>query len=116
MNTLTRRVATVASTGALILGGAVATASTASAAGKVGAGACTKKVQIHSWVESASALKIRTGPGTGYSATGQLSRMTGVWWSCNKGSWAYIKVERGPHKGEWGWVAKQYLAVPMQTD
>lgn len=42
--------------------------------------------------------------------------MTGVWWSCNKGSWANIKVERGPHKGEWGWVAKQYLAVPMQTD
>ncbi|MER5549670.1 SH3 domain-containing protein [Streptomyces sp. NPDC002589] len=116
MNTLTRRAATVATAGTLLLGGAIATASTASAASTVGGGACTQKVQIHSWVETASALKIRTGPGAGYSATGQLSQMTGVWWSCNKGSWAYVKVERGAHKGEWGWVANQYLAVPMQTD
>lgn len=116
MNFLTRRCATLATTGALLLGGAVATASTASAAGKIGGSACTKKVRIDSWIEGAKAVKFRTGPGTNYTATGQLSNMTGVYWSCSKDKWGYIKVERGPHKGKWGWVSTRYLAVPVILD
>lgn len=59
MHTLTRRVATVATTGALILGGAVATASTASAA-TVGSGACTHQIKLNTDVYTT--VKFRTGP------------------------------------------------------
>lgn len=72
MNTLTCRVATVASTGALLLGGAVATASAAT----VGSGACTHQIKINTDVYTA--VKFRTDPGTGYTATGQLSKGTDV--------------------------------------
>ncbi|MFI6113304.1 hypothetical protein [Kitasatospora sp. NPDC051164] len=119
MNTLTRRVATVASTGALLLGGAVATASTASAA-TVGSGACTHQIKINTDVYTT--VKFRTGPGTGYTATGQLSTGTDVYWQCNKGSngkpgaWGYVTVKSGAHKGQKGWVAAQYINVPMQLD
>ncbi|MGY4963638.1 hypothetical protein [Streptomyces sp. 900105245] len=119
MKTLTRRVATVASTGALLLGGAVATASTASAA-TVGAGACTHQIKINTDVYTT--VKFRTGPGTGYTATGQLSKGTDVYWQCNKGrndkpnAWGYVTVKSGPLKGQKGWVAAQYINVPMQLD
>lgn len=119
MNTLTRRVATVATTGALLLGGAVATASTASAA-TVGAGACTHQIRLSTDVYTT--VKFRTGPGTGYAATGQLSKGTDVYWQCNKGSngkpgaWGYVTVKSGAHKSKKGWVAAQYITVPMQLD
>ncbi|MFI6688379.1 SH3 domain-containing protein [Streptomyces sp. NPDC050485] len=119
MNTLTRRAATVATTGALLLGGAVATASTASAA-TLGSGACTHQIKIDTDVYTT--VNFRTGPGTGYTATGQLSPGTRVYWQCNKGSngepgaWGYVTVTSGAHKGEQGWVAAQYINVPMQLD
>lgn len=119
MNTLTRRVATVATTGALLLGGAVATASTASAA-TVGSGSCTHQIKINTDVYTT--VKFRTGPGTKYTATGQLSKGTRVYWQCNKGdngkpsAWGYVKVTSGAHKGKTGWVAAQYINVPMQLD
>lgn len=118
MNTLTRRAATLATTGALLLGGAVATASTASAA--TGAGACTHQIKINTDVYTT--VKFRTGPGTSYTATGQLSKGTDVYWQCNKGrndkpnAWGYVTVKSGPLKGKKGWVAAQYINVPMQLD
>ena len=119
MHTLTRRVATVATTGALLLGGAVATASTANAA-TVGSGACTHQIKLNTDVYTT--VKFRTGPGTGYTATGQLSKGTDVYWQCNKGdngkpgAWGYVTVKSGAHKGKKGWVAAQYINVPMQLD
>lgn len=118
MNTLTRRVATVATTGALLLGGAVATASASAAT--VGSGACTHQIKLNTDVYTT--VKFRTGPGTGYTATGQLSKGTDVYWQCNKGdngkpgAWGYVTVKSGAHKGKKGWVAAQYINVPMQLD
>ncbi|WP_030965975.1 SH3 domain-containing protein [Streptomyces sp. NRRL S-378] len=119
MNIFTRRVATVAATGALLLGGALTTASTASAA-TIGSGACTHQIKINTDVYTA--VNFRTGPGTGYTATGLLSKGTDVYWQCNKGSngkpgaWGYVTVKSGAHKGKKGWVAAQYINVPMQLD
>ncbi|MER6443750.1 SH3 domain-containing protein [Streptomyces venezuelae] len=119
MNMVTRRVATVAATGGLLLGGALATASTASAA-SIGSGACTHQIKINTDVDTA--VNFRTGPGTGYTATGLLSKGTDVYWQCNKGdngkpgAWGYVTVKSGAHKGKKGWVAAQYINVPMQLD
>ncbi|MFF9819846.1 SH3 domain-containing protein [Streptomyces sp. NPDC014006] len=98
-----------------------ATAPAASAASAtVGASACTEKIKLDTTVNAA--VRFHTGPGTSYTATGQLNKGTGVYWSCNKGSagssksWGYVKVYTGAHKGQWGWVSRPYIDTPMQTD
>jgi hypothetical protein len=109
MSTLTRRVATVATAGALILGGAVATASTASAAN---AKTCTHSAKINTYVDAT--VKFRTGPGG--TAKGQLAKNTKVYYACYKGNWGYVKAQSGVHKGEYGWVSRHYISIPMQLD
>ncbi|MFE2322170.1 hypothetical protein ACFXC8_56175 [Streptomyces sp. NPDC059441] len=99
-------------------GATVATAATASAA--VGKSACTESVKLAT--TTTTTVKFRTGPGTKYTAKGQLSTNTSGYWACNKGStgssksWGYIQVKSGAHKGEWGWVSSRYLTVPMNLD
>ncbi|MEV7590525.1 SH3 domain-containing protein [Streptomyces sp. NPDC089922] len=104
---------------ALLLGGSVVAASSASAA-TIGSGACTHQIKINTDVYTA--VNFRTGPGTGYTATGLLAKGTDVYWQCNKGdngkpgAWGYVTVKSGAHKGKKGWVAAQYINVPMQLD
>jgi hypothetical protein len=109
MSTLTRHVATVVTTGALILGGAVATASTASAATST---TCTHSAKLNTYVDAT--VKFRTGPAG--IAKGQLSKNTRVYYACYKGNWGYVKAQSGVHKGEYGWVSRDYISIPMQTD
>ncbi|MFJ3946155.1 SH3 domain-containing protein [Streptomyces griseoaurantiacus] len=106
----------MATAGALVLGGAVATASTASAAPN--SKSCTSKppaIDVHTYVETSN-VKFRTGPSTKYTAKGLLTKGTKVYQPCQKGAWSYIKVTSGAHKGEKGWVAGQYLAIHMVLD
>jgi hypothetical protein len=109
MNTITRRVATVATAGALVLGGAVATASTASAATSK---TCTHSAKINTHVNAT--VKFRTGPGG--TAKGQLSKNTRIYYACYKGNWGYVKALSGVHKGKKGWVSRSYISIPMQLD
>ncbi|WP_327359595.1 hypothetical protein [Streptomyces sp. NBC_01304] len=120
-----RTPARLATSGLLALsvaaGATAATTSTASAAsGSVGRSACTESVDLYTDVSTT--VKFRKGPGTKYVAKGQLSKRTKVYWDCNKGrtgsgkSWGYVKVLSGAHKGERGWVFRNYINTPMQLD
>lgn len=111
MSSVMRRAATATAAGALLLGGAITMAPTASAA--PGSGSCTSKppsIDVHTYVESSN-VKFRSGPGSKYTAKGLLTKGTKVYQPCIRGSWSYIKVTSGSHKGEKGWVAGQYLAI-----
>ncbi|WNI20093.1 SH3 domain-containing protein [Actinacidiphila sp. ITFR-21] len=112
MNALTRRIATANTAGALLLGGAVATASTASAA--TTSKTCTHSAKLNTYVDAT--VMFRTGPGTGYTAKGQLSKNTRIYYACYKGNWGYVKPSSGAHKGETGWVSRSYISIPMQLD
>lgn len=100
----------------VVAGAAATNASAASAT--VGRSACTTSVGLNT--DTNATVRFRTGPGTKYLATGQLSKGTKVYWSCNKGStgsgrsWGYVKVKNGAHKNKWGWVARTYINTPMQ--
>ena len=110
MRTMLRRAAVTATALAALGGSAVVMAPTASAVGSSG---CTKDVSNYHSETEASALKFRTGPGTGYTAKGQLSYATDVYVGCLHGDWSYIRVESGAHDGEYGWVYSDYIAVIM---
>ncbi|MWA15931.1 SH3 domain-containing protein [Streptomyces sp. BA2] len=107
------RLASVAAVSAVVVGGTVALAPTASA---VGSSACTKNVANYD-TQTDTTVKFRTGPGTGYTAKGTVGEGRWVYVTCTAkgGAWAFLKVTSGPHKGETGWIADKYLAVPMQT-
>lgn len=117
MKTIARRAVTATAAGALMLGGAITMAPSASAATS---SSCTESAKLNTDVSST--VKFRTGPGTKYTAKGQLSRGTDVYWACTKGSagsaksWGYVKALSGAHKGEKGWVARTYINTPMQLD
>ncbi|GAA3137516.1 hypothetical protein ACFQ0X_29635 [Streptomyces rectiviolaceus] len=107
------RLAGVAAVGAVVAGGTVALAPAASA---VGSSACTKNVENY-YSQTDTTVKFRTGPGTGYTAKGTVGEGRRVYVTCTAagGKWAFLKVLSGPHKGETGWIAYKWLAVPMQT-
>lgn len=109
MSALTRRVAIVATAGALVFGGAVVTAPTASAATS---NTCTHAAKLNTYVDAT--VKFRTGPGG--TAKGQLSKNTKIYYACYKGNWGYVKAQSGSHKGENGWVSRDYISIPMQLD
>ncbi|MGW0844269.1 hypothetical protein ACWD26_29845 [Streptomyces sp. NPDC002787] len=102
-----------------VTAGAMATTASAAPAA-VGKSACNKSVKLDTRVSAT--VKFRTGPGTKYTAKGQLAEDTRVYWACNRGStgsdksWSYLKVKNGAHKGKWGWVSQRYVPVPMQLD
>jgi len=106
MRTVARRVATGAATLALLTGGAVAMAPAASA---VGYSACTK--YINAWGSTTTSVHLRTGPSTGYTSLGILSRGTSAYMRCTakSGSWTYVSVHEGANKGKVGWVYSSYI-------
>ncbi|WP_030607847.1 hypothetical protein [Streptomyces sclerotialus] len=89
---------------AVLAGGAVATAPTASA---VGASKCNVDWSNVTF-DVLQKAALRTGPGTKYSSKGTLSKGTKFYYLCEytKGSttWIYGKVSSGAHKGTKGWA------------
>ena len=102
-----RRASTVAAVGALLFGGAVTMAPTASA---VDSSACNSAWYYFNGRITGNNVNLRSGPGTTYSSKGLLSKGTKVYWYCykdfgpNRWDWDYIKVLSGPHKNVKGWV------------
>ncbi|MEW1760538.1 SH3 domain-containing protein [Streptomyces cyaneofuscatus] len=54
-------------------------------------------------------VNLRTGPGTGYTAFGQLPKGTKIYAACSKGAFTYIKVRSGYWKGQLGWIHGGYV-------
>ncbi|MFF8786848.1 SH3 domain-containing protein [Streptomyces sp. NPDC015125] len=116
--TLIRRTAATALTASLLAAGGVALASPASAVGKSGCVHSTvpndnvdnKRHSAAVGIPNTDGVRLRTGPGTGYSAKGSLSQYTGMHITCTSSGdrWLYGKVATGAHKGEWGWVSNKY--------
>lgn len=92
------------------VGTTLATASTASA---VDSSACNSGRYDYRSVITGSSVNLRSGPGTGYSSKGLLSKGTNTFFYCYKtyGSdwaWSYVKVTSGTHTGTKGWVRADY--------
>ncbi|WP_037818539.1 SH3 domain-containing protein [Streptomyces sp. NRRL S-146] len=113
MRPLIRKAATAAASLALVLGGGIAMASPAAAA--VGSSACTYNMaDYNGW--ASTTINLRTGPGTGYTSLGLLSKDTSLRVYCWKGTssaWAYTKVMSGANAGRTGWVSAAYIDVQM---
>lgn len=113
MNRLMRRATTLSAAGALLLGGAVTMAPSASAVGK---SACKASAAgLGNYVDTTS--KFRSGPGTKYTAKGLLTKNTKVTPYCSRSkssTWSYVKVNSGAHKGKKGWSS--YVVVGTQLD
>jgi hypothetical protein len=102
-------------TAGLLATGAIAMAGPASAVGSSG---CTSSnvatanypAPSHKTLTTANGLRFRSGPGTSYSAKGQLKAWTHITLTCSakRYSWAYGKVTSGAHKGQWGWINRNY--------
>ncbi|MCT9077177.1 SH3 domain-containing protein [Streptomyces fulvoviolaceus] len=106
------RIAAGAASAAVLLGSAVLTASTASAASLPKAcnlvSTQNKNVSI--------AVNLRSGPGTKYKSLGILYKGARFTEYCNKDyKWSYGKVTSGPNKGKKGWVKYSYLN-PVETN
>ncbi|MFD7663561.1 hypothetical protein [Streptomyces sp. NPDC059788] len=114
-----RRTAAVAVAGALLAGGVVATTATPAAA----AGTCSRSTvpidnggraeNVFGTVNS-DHVNLRTGPGTGYAAKGQLNGWLVPFIArCTaKGdTWLYVHVTGGSHKGSSGWIARRYATL-----
>lgn len=103
---IARRIAAAAASTAVILGGAVLTAPTASAASLPSA--CN--LIVTQTKEAATSVNLRSGPGTSYTSLGILSTGTDFTEYCTKDyQWSYGKVTSGANKGKTGWVKYSYL-------
>ncbi|MFF4934972.1 SH3 domain-containing protein [Streptomyces griseofuscus] len=109
---ITTRIVAVAASTALIAGGALLTAPTASAASLPKACNWT-----WAWPQKhgiKTAVNLRSGPGTKYASLGILYKSTTPHFTeyCNKDfKWDYGVVTSGANKGKKGWVSDQYLIV-----
>ncbi|MER6011045.1 SH3 domain-containing protein [Streptomyces bluensis] len=102
------RFVAVAASSAVLLGGAIATAPTASAESLPKA--CTTIEVPEQRKVTKSIVHLRSGPGTKYTSKGLLQKGTKFDEWCNKRkSWSYGKVLSGANKGKKGWVAYRYL-------
>jgi uncharacterized protein YraI len=104
-NTLTRRAVTGAATLALLTGGAIAMAPTASA---VGSSACQSYHKENEMISGGN-VKYRTGPSTSYTAKGILTNYTDIYVYCLARGYAYVKPLEGSWKGTTGWVSSDYV-------
>ncbi|WP_235192948.1 SH3 domain-containing protein [Streptomyces viridochromogenes] len=103
---IARRIAAVAVSGAVILGGAVLTAPTASAASLPRE--CN--LILTQTKDVSDAVHLRSGPGTGYTSLGILYNGAGFTEYCTKDyKWSYGKVTSGANKGKKGWVKYAHL-------
>ncbi|MCC4319861.1 SH3 domain-containing protein [Streptomyces malaysiensis] len=109
-----RKASMVVLSAALMLGGSVALAPTASA---VGASACQFNSPDVNFKVSTSGAKFRTGPGKRYRAIGTLYRGDSFRYFCRtrgfEKSWSYGKILKrtttGIRPGTRGWVYSKYL-------
>ncbi|KAK1182693.1 SH3 domain-containing protein [Streptomyces sp. NPDC000941] len=107
---IARRIGAAAASAAVILGGAVLTAPTASAASLPRA--CN--LIVTQTKEASAAVNLRSGPGTNYTSLGLLSKGTDFTEYCTKDyKWSYGKVTSGANKGKKGWV-KYSLLNPVE--
>jgi uncharacterized protein YraI len=108
---IAQRIAAAAASAAVILGGAVLTAPTASAASLPKA--CN--LIVTQTKEASAAVNLRSGPGTNYTSLGLLSKGTDFTEYCTKDyKWSYGKVTSGANKGKKGWV-KYSLLNPVEN-
>ncbi|MET8289457.1 MULTISPECIES: hypothetical protein [unclassified Streptomyces] len=103
-----RSLATVTATAAVMLGGAIATAPTASAADSSSCDSARYTLTAHI---NTNGVNLRSGPGTKYTSKGLLSKGTKDRLYCHSPQtsatvpyWDYIKVTTGPNKNIKGWV------------
>ncbi|OEV09239.1 SH3 domain-containing protein [Streptomyces nanshensis] len=77
---------------------------------------CARQHENYRSYISASGVNLRTGPGTGYTSVGTLSKGTDVMALCsNKGrNWEKVRILQGRHKGKVNWVYDAYVPVPME--
>ncbi|MEV1040546.1 SH3 domain-containing protein [Streptomyces sp. NPDC050204] len=65
--------------------------------------------------KTTTAVNLRTGPSTSYTALGVLSKGTGFTHYCiggpNGTNWAWGKVTSGANAGKSGWVSYNYLTL-----
>ncbi|MFF3950569.1 SH3 domain-containing protein [Streptomyces sp. NPDC001902] len=111
---VTTKALTIAASAAVLLGGGIALAPTASA---VGSSACTTNIKDQDVWPLTNGLRFRTGPGTSYTATGLLYTSDRLTARCRKGSWYYVstdkKTKTGIKAGTYGWVSASYLDIQM---
>ncbi|MCO6008305.1 hypothetical protein NE236_25330 [Actinoallomurus purpureus] len=115
MNKYGKSAVTAVVAGMVALGGVVATASAASAAGS---SACTVNIRNATY-KTTTAVRLRKGPSTSYTSLGLLSTGTRFYGTCNYDPsygigvsdkvWTYGKVTSGANSGKWGWVFSSYL-------
>ncbi|MFJ5220162.1 SH3 domain-containing protein [Streptomyces sp. NPDC088354] len=111
------QIATLASAAALLVGGSVALAPTASA---VGSSACTYNPLDVTFKIDANGLNLRTGPSTSYTSVGLLYKSDGYIFKVQcyggKNQWAYGSLTKrsvtGLAKGRTGWVSSPLLTWP----
>ncbi|BCM69022.1 hypothetical protein EASAB2608_04356 [Streptomyces sp. EAS-AB2608] len=104
---ITTRIASVAASSALLIGGATVAAPTASAASLPKA--CTWEWAYPQSERITTAVNLRSGPGTKYKSLGILYKAVRFTEYCNKDfKWSYGKVASGPNKGKKGWVKTSY--------
>ncbi|MEU8972624.1 SH3 domain-containing protein [Streptomyces monashensis] len=114
MKIATRIVGAAAST-ALLIGGAMVAAPTASAAPQSASASALPRACDWEWAwpqkeSMTTAVNLRSGPGTTYTSLGMLYKGVRFTEYCNKKfQWSYGKVTSGPNAGRWGWVKSSYL-------
>lgn len=105
---VTSRAAAVTVSAAVMFGGAVITASPASA---VGSSACDYRPAYSPVGTATTTVNLRNGPSTSYYSKGLLVKGNRFDPSCSKynHTWFYGKVLSGANSGKWGWVYGAYL-------
>lgn len=104
---LKTRAAAIAAAVAIAVGGALITATPASA---VGSSSCNWTWAYAQDMKTNTAVNLRNGPSTAYYSKGILSKGTRFKEYCNKDfNWSYGKVLTGANAGKWGWVYSSYL-------
>lgn len=107
---LFRRAAALAVSTALLAGGAMTLAPSASA---VGAARCTYNEPDYNAIVDVNGVNYRTGPSTRYSAKGLLYTGDRVRVHCGTSNWLYTSLTKrsttGLAKGTAGWVRSDML-------
>ncbi|WP_445517266.1 SH3 domain-containing protein [Streptomyces sp. NEAU-174] len=105
-----RRIAALTAATALLTGGAITLAPTASAAGS---STCTYNLADFTGTADGNGINYRTGPSTNYTAKGRLYDGDRLRIYCGKGQWYYSKLAKrskgGLAKGTTGWIRSDML-------
>ncbi|WP_331726311.1 hypothetical protein [Streptomyces sp. NBC_00470] len=101
----------------LLLGSALTLASAADASASSvhlakKSGSCTSWDRDYTDVYGARNVNIRTGPGMGYTAFGQVAKGTKIYAACSRGVWTYVKIRSGKWAGQKAWINGNYVNWP----